>query len=242
MFKTARHELISQDQGKRDFNGVITAALIYLLIVAPFTINLFRDKIVNPPPDEPSHYSANLAGFFIPGQERDQAELYGAPLTTPLYGQVFAAVDSQITVGIGGFEIFVGFPLLLFSGRGAAAIQAKTGVVVRATGFVFFVLSLGPTLKILGTETGIPMPYSLLMNIPPFDTGRTPVRFVVMGLFFLMIVAAVGLSWTESFVAARWGRPLGPAWRCCCCSPGRSREVYSPTQHRRSFVAAGGPE
>ena len=26
-------------------------------------------------------------------------------------------------------------------------------------GFLFFLLSLGPTLKILGTETGVPMPY-----------------------------------------------------------------------------------
>ena len=66
---------------------MIAAAAIFLFIVAPFSINLFRDKIVNPPPDEPSHYSANLAGFFIPGQDRDQAELYGAPFTTPLYGR-----------------------------------------------------------------------------------------------------------------------------------------------------------
>src|ERR1700682_327450 len=112
-FRLGRRELLAKLREAGQWR-VTAAALIFLLIVAPFTINLFRDKVVNPPPAEPSHYSANLAGFFLPGQESDQAELYGAPLTTPLYGRAFAAIDSRITVGIGGFEVFVGFPLLLF--------------------------------------------------------------------------------------------------------------------------------
>jgi hypothetical protein len=74
---------------------------------------------------------------------------------------------------------------------------------------MFFVLSLGPTLKIFGTETGIPMPYSVLMKVPPFDSGRTPVRFVVVGMFFLMIVAAVGLS-HRTLPDYSLGSALGP--------------------------------
>ena len=238
LFKSARRELVVKI-GEAGYQRVIASALIFVLIVTPFTINLFRDKIVNPPPDEPSHYSANLAGFFIPGQERDQAELYGAPLTTPLYGRVFAAIDSRITVGIGGFEIFVGFPLLLFSIVGLVSSRQRLVRLCAFTGLLFFVLSLGPTLKVFGTETGVPMPYALLMKIPPFDTGRTPVRFVVMGLFFLMIVAAFGLCRTESFLAARWGRRW--AWLAMLLMLiWTTAEAYSPTQRRQPFVPPAG--
>lgn len=236
--KSARRELVFKIR-EAGLQRVIAAALVFLAVVTPFTINFFRDKVVNPPPNEASHYSANLAGFFIPGKERDQAELYGAPLTTPLYGRAFAAVDSRITVAIGGFEIFVGFPLLLFSIVGLARSRQRFVWLFAVAGILFFVLSLGPTLKVFGTETGVPMPYSLLMNIPPFDAGRTPVRFVVMGLFFLMMVAALGLSWTESFVAARWG----PRWSWLAMLfvfAWTTAEVYSPTQRRQPFVLPPG--
>src|SRR5450432_968357 len=59
LFPSARRELVVKI-GAAGYQRVGASALIFLLIVAPFTLNLFRDKIVNPPPDEPSHYSANL--------------------------------------------------------------------------------------------------------------------------------------------------------------------------------------
>ena len=236
--KTSRRELAAK-LSEAGIRRVVTAALIFLLLAAPFAINLFRDKIVNPPPDEPSHYSANLAGFFIPGQERDQAELYGEPLTTPLYGRLFTAVDSRITIGIGGFEIFAGFPLLLFSIIGLATSRERFLWLCAFAGLGFFILSLGPTLKFLGVETGVPLPYWVLMKIPPFDTGRTPVRFVVMGLFFLMLIAAYGLARTERVVAARcgdrWSWLLMLVLLCWTIA-----EVYSPTQRRPPFVPPPG--
>jgi hypothetical protein len=73
LFRSSRRELAAKAQQAGRWR-VIAAALILLLIAAPFAINLFRDKIVAPPPAEPSRYSANLAGFFIPGQDREQPE------------------------------------------------------------------------------------------------------------------------------------------------------------------------
>ena len=237
-FGSWRRELIARLRAA-GYQRVTTPALVFLLLVAPFTINLFRDKVVNPLPEEPSRYSANLVGFFIPGQERDQAELYGTPLTTPLYGQAFSAVDSRMTVGIGGMEIFLGFPLLLFGLFGLACSRQRFVWLCITAAILFFVLSLGPTLKILGTETGIPMPYSGLMKIPPFDTGRTPVRFAVMGLFLLMIVAAVGLSRVENFLAARLGQRW-TWWVMFLICVWTTAEVYSPTRPRQPFVSPSG--
>ena len=238
VFKTTRDELVTKVRAAGP-RRVIVSALVFLIVVAPFSVNLFRDKIVNPPPDEPSHYSSNLAGFFIPGQERDQAELYGAPLTTPLYGRVFAALDSRVTVGIGGFEIFVGFPLLLFSIVALARARRRFVWLCAAAALLFFLFSLGPTLKVLGLETGVPMPYSVLMKIPPFDTGRTPVRFVCMGLFFLMIVAGFGLNRTERLVAETWGhRSSWLAMLLVCVWT--FAEVYAPTERRPVFLDPAG--
>ena len=84
----------------------------------------------------------------------------------------------------------------------------------------------------------MPLPYSVLMKIPPFDTGRTPVRFVVMGLFFLMIVAACGLSWMETFLAARLGA-RGRRWSWLAMLlvfAWTTAEVYSATPRRPPFV------
>jgi hypothetical protein len=236
--RSSRHEVVFKIR-EAGYRRVITSTLIFLLIVVPFSINFFKDKIVNPPPDEPSHYSANLAGFFIPGQQRDQAELDGERFTTPLYGRAFAAVDSRISVGIGGFEIFVGFPFLLFGAVALIRSRQRFVWLGAVTGLLFFVLGLGPTLKLFGTETGVPMPYSLLMKIPPFDAGRTPVRFVVMGLFFLMIIAAVGISWTEEFLTVRWGRRWVWLAMLLLCT-WASAEVYSPTQRREPFGPPSG--
>lgn len=237
--KAGRRELVSKAM-EVGWRRMLTAAFLFGAIVTPFVIILFRDQVRKPPPRESSYYSANLAGFFIPGQEKDEAEIYGTPLTTPLYGSTFVALDSKIPVGLGvsGFETFIGFPLLIFSVVAVVRFRKKALWMCATVSLLFYLLSLGPTLKIFATDTGLPLPYLLLMKVPPFDTGRTPVRFVVMGLFLLMIVAACGLSWLQNVLTRRW-----PGW-------GRNRaglamllifvwttaEVYSVTPRRPPFV------
>ena len=109
-------------------------------------------------------------------------------------------------------------------------IRVAAGVAI-----VFFILSLGPTLKVFGTETGVPMPYALLMKIPPFALSRTPVRLVVMGIFFLTIVAASGIAWTQNTLRSRLGSRLSFVvplvvfvWTAA--------EAYAPLPRQPSFV------
>ncbi len=104
---------------------------------------------------------------------------------------------------------------------------------------VSFLLSLGPTLKVAHWETGLRLPYSLLMRVTPFDIGRTPVRFVVVGMFFLMILAASGLSHLETAIRAskfrRWPTIIMGllfAWTAA--------EVFSPTPRQPSFTPPTG--
>jgi hypothetical protein len=207
--------------------GLLLPALLFGLMAAPFAINWFASTAEPPDPSEHFRYSANLAGFFIPFQA-----------TTPLYGGLFGAWgrEWQLYPGVAGYEIFVGFPLLLFGLLAAVVVRERLLRVVLAVAVIFFGLSLGPALKLLTWETGLELPYALLAEVPPFNVGRSPVRFVVIGMFFWMILAAWGLHWVQQRLTVRYGSKIALAvmalvfiWTVA--------EVYSPLLQKHSSFA-----
>jgi hypothetical protein len=130
-------------------------------------------------------WSANLAGFVVPD-----------PATQPVLS-FLAPLSRMIGKGVGGREAFLGFVLL---GAALAGLIRLRDFWTRLCGLFalgFLILSLGPSLKVFGADLGVPMPYSLLMSVPPFSMGRTPVRCVLFALFFLTIPAARYLSQIE---------------------------------------------
>ena len=179
---------------------ILLTGALSVAIMAPFLFNHFSSKVIKPPVMESSNYSANLAGFVIPEPDR-----------TPLYGSAFAGPSARLTKGSDGRETFIGFPVLLFAIVGLIALKDKMIRVGAAVALAFLILSLGPTLKVFGTETGVPMPYALLMKLPPFDLGRTPIRFVVIAIFFLTIIAGAGLTWAQKTLQAAKGSKVATA-------------------------------
>jgi hypothetical protein len=207
--------------------GALNIALavgVFALLVAPFGINLIRDKILKPPLEQSSVWSGNLAGFVIPDPER-----------TPVYRHLFSSLNKKVTVGVGGFEMFLGFALASFAVVGVIKVRNRYVRVSAAMAAVFLVLSLGATLKVFGTETNFPLPYALLMRVPPFDLGRTPVRFIVMGLFFLMIVAAAGIVWLQNMISVR-GSSRWSSVVMALIFLWAGAEVYQPIAQQRPFV------
>jgi hypothetical protein len=221
-------KLVLEKIERLGLKGMLLSLAVFLMVIAPYMFNLLMVSVLKPKAFEASLYSANLAGFFIPDQ-----------LQTPLYGSLFASLRSRVTAGMGESGIFAGFPLLLC---GLVALLSDRRKLVRVPllmSALFFALSLGPTLKIFSTDTGIRMPYSLLAQLPPFNTGRTPVRFVVMGMFFLMIVAAYGVSWAEGKLRRRWSA------RLCALAMASLlfwtiAEVYAPVARQKPFVPPKG--
>ncbi|MEA2204776.1 MAG: hypothetical protein QOE77_1552 [Blastocatellia bacterium] len=173
---------------------ILLTGALSVAIMMPFLLNHFSSKVIKPPVMESSNYSANLAGFVIPEPNR-----------TPLYGNMFAALSARLTKGSDGRETFIGFPVLLFAIVGLLALKDRMIRVAATVALVFLILSLGPTLKMFGTETSVPLPYALLMKLPPFDLGRTPIRFVVIAIFFLTIIAGAGLTWTQTTLQSAKG-------------------------------------
>ncbi len=62
-----------------------------------------------------------------------------------------------------------------------------------AIGLLFASLALGPDLFINGTDTAIPLPYNLLLNLPFFNISRDPARFSLIA--YLCIGVLAGFGW-----------------------------------------------
>jgi hypothetical protein len=197
---------------------VFVALALAVLLVSPFALAWLQGGAQPMNPRQAGFWSANLAAFATPD-----------PQTQPWLG-FMAPLDSRITKGVGGHEGFLGFVLM-----GAAVIGLVRGrdFWTRLCGLMavsFLVLSLGPTLKVFGTDLGIPMPYSFLMSVPPFSMGRTPVRCVLFALFFLTVPAVRFLSQVER-------RSASGASLVALLTLGAGLEMWSPRTLARPFVS-----
>jgi hypothetical protein len=220
LFSEERHELMKALRTVGPKRLALSVAA-FVLVIAPFLLNLARDHIIKPLAIESSIYSANLAAFFVPGPQHS------------LLDHVFGPLNSRITTGAGVFEEFIGFTLIVFGFVGIFVARRTLVLCASLSALAFYALSLGPTLKVFGADTGLSLPYALLMNIPPFDSSRTPVRFVVMATFFLMIPAALGLSSTQQWLT-RWGR-LGESGMLILLAL-TVTEAYSPIPRQAPFA------
>ena len=172
--------------------GALLAGLVFLLVMAPLGMNWGESGGHSPKPRASYLWNANAAGFFVPD-----------PAQTPLYGTgPLRELNELVSKGIGGREVFLGYPLLVFALIGAIVAPGWRGILVTVSA-VFLLLSLGPTLKIFGVNTWIPLPYLWLMEMPPFNLARTPVRYMSIVMWAGACLYAIGLTWAARAVARR---------------------------------------
>ncbi|MBF0328085.1 MAG: hypothetical protein HQL10_02925 [Nitrospirae bacterium] len=160
------------------FFGCVTLGIMF-----PYLFAWFSAESAKPLAIERVAYSANFIDFVLP---REHNHFF--------YAKLFGGIYSFLTNTLTTEESFIGYPLILFSVIALLVgdrSRIKTPCIMA---FVFFVLSLGPKLKLLNGVTEIPMPYSLFESLPFFSQFRTPVRLIVFGMFFLMIASAEGIS------------------------------------------------
>ena len=165
---------------------IAAAFVLAALLVSPFVLAWVSGGAQPMNVRQAGFWSANLAAFVVPD-----------PSVQPWLSGL-APLHRRITKGVGGHEAFLGYVLLGAAICGLWRIRDFWTRLCGGFALGFLILSLGPTLKVFGSETGIPMPYSFLMSIPPFSMGRTPVRCVLFALFFLTVPAARFLSRIEA--------------------------------------------
>lgn len=209
--------------------ALVTAALVFLLTLAPFLQAWIAQPGNAPNPRQTVAGSGNLVGFFLPHS-----------LVTSLYGRSFDAWSAPtggrqgLPRGMGGDELFLGFPLLTFAAAGFVRRPQGFLVIVATLTAVFAVLTLGPHLMAGGWEADIPLPYAALLKIPPFNMGRSPARNIVFVLWGCAIGAAYGLEAFESRLhhvrrsVSILCRTAVIVWA--------GLEAYAPWVHAKSYV------
>jgi hypothetical protein len=107
-------------------------------------------------------------------------------------------------LGADGQRLFPGLLALVLAAVGLARRRPGAGFYAAATGLLMLI-SLGPRLQ-LG-ELGVPLPYRLLLAVPPFDAMRHPYTFAAVATLTLSVLAAFG--WASLALATRpWAAPV----------------------------------
>lgn len=144
--------------------------------------------------------SGDLIGFFVP-----------SPLH-PIFGEWVAAnIYPAFTANSTEYVIFAGWTVLALSLFAIVVRRKETEVKFWALSTIFFMfMVLGPKLHIMGTVTipiypgYIPLPYTIVDYLVPFlMNSRTPIRFDVVVMLSLAVLAGYGLARLMAIVNTR---------------------------------------
>jgi hypothetical protein len=132
-------------------------------------------------------FSADLLGYLVPTMHH------------PLLGPLVDRFQFDHTVGQ---HIYLGYSVLILALLGAVVWWRRADVRFWfLSGLVFWLLTLGPTLRINGHDTGILLPFALVEQLPFFKANRYPSRYSVLLVLSLAVLVAFGTHWLLTKVA-----------------------------------------
>ncbi len=136
-------------------------------------------------------FSADLMGYLFP------------TILHPLWGDFAATLPFPNDKGQ---HIFLGYSVMLLSGLGLWSLAScrNTRPLAWLWGvllLVFFLLTLGPTIRWGGVDTGTPAPFALISQLPFFSGNRYPSRYSVMLMVSAAILSGFGLIWLFSRIS-----------------------------------------
>lgn len=174
------------------FPSVFISLTVAGLLLFPWLIQVyesfsFGQRIYTPSLVDSVVYSADLVSILMPGSG------------SPIYGKFIEFVTTfYITFLKPSFENFIYpglfilgayFYLIFYKKQIARSVLKKTRPVFIIS-VIFWILTLGPFLHILGKKLPIPLPYLILHITPYINMARSPGRFVVAFVFLANVVAA----------------------------------------------------
>ena len=134
----------------------------------------------------PRVYSADLLSPFIPGG----VWRFGA--WTEAYWGLFHQGWIETSIYLGWGAILLGILAWRHRPRPTPTAYIWCASII----VVFYALSLGPVLRVWDTPTVVPMPYALLTRILPFfKMAGVTVRFMVLPMLALAVLASCGWTW-----------------------------------------------
>ena len=168
--------------------------LLFALAIAPILANMLPDlraegDFMTAGGGFADIFSADLAGYALPTQLHP---LLGGVIRAWSHDSTPQPDGSHFAVNKGQ-QIYLGYVALVLAIIGAwrGRRRGETWFWITAA-LLFFVLTLGPNLRIAGHDTGIPLPFRLMELLPFFKGNRYPSRYSVMLLLSLAPLVAAG--------------------------------------------------
>ena len=171
------------------------AALLVLPFAWPMLHEILAGETYYQKPKPPLPKSIDLLFLFLPAENHS---LWGAAVS-PLYTKL----RTYPSVGFTGYLGWSALALAAFAWirrgkeprKGEAPAYFVFPLLFWTAVFALYVLlSFGDELRVAGVDTGLPMPYALLGDLPLIETTRVPNRFLVPALLALSLVAAAGVK------------------------------------------------
>ena len=134
-------------------------------------------------------FSADLAGYALPTQLHP---VLGGLIRSVSNNSAPRPDGSQFPVNKGQ-QIYVGYVALALAAVGLWSGRRRSETWFWAfSAFAFFLLTLGPSLRVAGYDLHVPLPFDLIARLPFFKGNRYPSRYSVMLLLSLAPLVALG--------------------------------------------------
>ncbi len=187
-------------------------------------------------------FSADLAGYALPTQLHP---VLGGLIRSVSNNSAPRPDGSQFPVNKGQ-QIYVGYVALALAAVGLWSGRRRSETWFWAfSALVFFLLTLGPSLRVAGYDLHLPLPFDLIARLPFFKGNRYPSRYSVMLLLSLAPLVALGgiadcgLQIADHFPTQRGSPRFTPhASRITCYAPLVYLSTRLPRPVRASFPPA----
>ncbi len=164
----------------------VLMGLLFALGIAPFLWAMLPDLRAE------GDFFTSGGGF----SDLFSADLFGYLVPTRLHPWLGAWVAGLAFPNDKGQHIFIGYSLLALAVAGSLRLlrrQGWRGIFWPGITFIFWWLTLGPVVRVLGQPTSIPGPFALVSLLPFFNGNRYPSRYSVMVMLGLAVLAGYGL-------------------------------------------------
>ena len=170
---------------------LLSIPLVALLVLAPLLLNLpaaLAPYTLTDTPQLLNSRSANLLDFWLPSYLH------------PLWGDLVHGLGKIFHPDISAWNHALGYTAMLLAITSSIVTwrQSWRWVVIAIAGML---MALGPTLFVGTINTGIALPYRLLIMLPGMELAQRPGHLVVLTVIALTPLAALGLNW----LMARYG-------------------------------------
>ncbi len=171
--------------------------LVWLLILAPRILSLSEagDSLLWDLRDLQLLRSADIVDFFLPN-----------PLH-PWWGASIRAFRATMHEDIGIWDVSLGWVGIVLAAIGMAKYWKVSRRWLLLT-LMSMIFAMGAVMQVAGVNTGIPLPWALVENLPGIRANHRPNHFVVMSIVTFGVLAAFGVR----FLITRFSFNRTRAW------------------------------